>query len=85
MGSAPVNACVSRSRRGQQAEEGPAAVLAIGTANPPHCVHQDEFPDYYFRMSRSEHLTDLKVKLKRICKHSILKMTPNYHSYFRHY
>lgn len=65
MGSAPVNVCVSR--RGQQAE-GPAAVLAIGTANPPHCVHQDEFPDYYFRMSRSEHLTDLKVKLKRICK-----------------
>ena len=78
MGIAPVNVC--QFRRTQQAE-GPAAVLAIGTANPPHSVPQDEFPDYFFRVSKSEHLTDLKVKLKRICKlgsHSILKITPNY-------
>ncbi|CAD6251152.1 unnamed protein product [Miscanthus lutarioriparius] len=70
MASAPVNVC--QFRRTQQAE-GPAAVLAIGTANPPHSVPQDEFPDYFFRVSKSEHLTDLKVKLKRICEKSGIK------------
>jgi chalcone synthase len=48
--------------------EGPAAVLAIGTATPPNCVSQEEYPDYYFRVTKSEHLTDLKQEFKRMCK-----------------
>ncbi|TVU34368.1 hypothetical protein EJB05_16200 [Eragrostis curvula] len=48
--------------------EGPAAVLAIGTANPSGTiVPQDEFTEQFFRVSKSNHLTDLKGKLKRIC------------------
>jgi non-ribosomal peptide synthetase component E (peptide arylation enzyme) len=54
-------------RRLQRAD-GPAAVLAIGTANPPNCVPQEEYPDYYFRVTKSEHLTDLKQKFKTMCK-----------------
>jgi hypothetical protein len=59
-------------RRLQRAD-GPAAVLAIGTANPPNCVPQEEYPDYYFRVTKSEHLTDLKQKFKTMCKHKACK------------
>ncbi|EEE66942.1 hypothetical protein OsJ_23807 [Oryza sativa Japonica Group] len=54
-------------RRSQRAD-GLAAVLAIGTANPPNCVTQEEFPDFYFRVTNSDHLTALKDKFKRICQ-----------------
>ncbi|CAD6263280.1 unnamed protein product [Miscanthus lutarioriparius] len=64
MGSAP--ATVHEMRRAQRAD-GPAAVLGIGTANPPTCIAQDDYPDYYFRVTNNEHLTDLKAKLSRIC------------------
>jgi len=70
MGSAP--ATVREMRRAQRAD-GPAAVLGIGTANPPTCLAQDEYPDYYFRVTNSEHLTDLKGKLTRICNKSGIK------------
>jgi predicted naringenin-chalcone synthase len=62
-------ATVDEIRRAQRAE-GPAAVLAIGTANPPTIMPQDDYPDYYFRVTNSEHLTDLKAKLSRICNHN---------------
>ena len=56
------------SRRMQHAE-GPATMLAIGTANPSGVVvPQDVFADQFFRVTNSDHLTDLKEKLKRICK-----------------
>jgi hypothetical protein len=71
MGSAP--ATVGEIRRAQRAD-GPAAVLGIGTANPPTCVAQDDYPDYYFRVTSSEHLTDLKAKLTRICKQPTMKL-----------
>ncbi|CAN6175488.1 unnamed protein product [Urochloa humidicola] len=70
MGSAP--ATVGEIRRAQRAD-GPASVLGIGTANPPTCMAQDDYPDYYFRVTNSEHLTDLKAKLTRICKKSGIK------------
>uniref|UniRef100_A0A0E0QWS4 Chalcone synthase n=1 Tax=Oryza rufipogon TaxID=4529 RepID=A0A0E0QWS4_ORYRU len=54
------------SRRGTQHAEGPATILAIGTANPTNIVPQDEFTDYYFGLTKSEHLTELKDKMKRI-------------------
>uniref|UniRef100_A0ACD5V015 Uncharacterized protein n=1 Tax=Avena sativa TaxID=4498 RepID=A0ACD5V015_AVESA len=54
-------------RRLQRAD-GPAAVLAIGTANPPNCLSQDEYHEYYFRVTNSAHLADqLKDTLKIIC------------------
>ncbi|KAK7405985.1 hypothetical protein VNO78_07597 [Psophocarpus tetragonolobus] len=56
-----------------QRAEGPATVLAIGTANPPNCVDQSTYPDYYFRITNSEHMTDLKRKFKRMCDKSMIK------------
>uniref|UniRef100_A0A0D3HMJ0 Chalcone/stilbene synthase N-terminal domain-containing protein n=1 Tax=Oryza barthii TaxID=65489 RepID=A0A0D3HMJ0_9ORYZ len=50
-----------------------AAVLAIGTANPASWVTQEEYVDWYFRVTNSEHLADLKAKMKRICDKSGIK------------
>jgi hypothetical protein len=68
-------ATVREIRRTQRAD-GPAAVLGIGTANPTNYVFQEEFPDYYFRVTKKDHLTDLKDTFKihkrsrnYVCKH----------------
>jgi hypothetical protein len=70
MTKANSNGAVPDSQRSmQQRAEGPAAMLAIGTANPSGAaVPQDEFADNFFRATKSEHLPELKEKLKRICK-----------------
>ncbi|CAN6165864.1 unnamed protein product [Urochloa humidicola] len=60
-------AAVREIRRAQRAN-GPAAMLGIGTANPAYCVPQDEFPDYYFRVTKKEHLTDLKDTFSKLCR-----------------
>ncbi|EMS62468.1 Stilbene synthase 3 [Triticum urartu] len=52
--------------RQAQRADGPASVLAIGTANPANCVLQQEYADYYFRVTNAEHDTKLKSKLHRI-------------------
>nr|WAU86700.1 chalcone synthase [Liquidambar formosana]WAU86701.1 chalcone synthase [Liquidambar formosana] len=65
-------ASVEEIRKAQRAQ-GPATVLAIGTATPPNCVHQADYPDYYFRITNSEHMTDLKEKFKRMCDKSMIK------------
>ncbi|VFQ77595.1 unnamed protein product [Cuscuta campestris] len=62
---------VEEVRKAQRAE-GPAAILAIGTATPPNCVDQSTYPDYYFRVTNSDHMTDLKQKFKRICEKSMI-------------
>ncbi|KAI4984758.1 hypothetical protein ZWY2020_017388 [Hordeum vulgare] len=62
-------ATVQQIRRAQRAD-GPAAVLAIGTANPVSSVLQGDYAEYYFRVTNSEHHAELKDKLKRICKKS---------------
>ncbi|XP_021759577.1 chalcone synthase-like [Chenopodium quinoa] len=59
-------------RKAQRAD-GPATILAIGTATPPNCVYQSDFPDYYFRVTKSEHMTELKEKFKRMCDKSMIK------------
>lgn len=59
-------ATVREIRRAQRAD-GPAAVLGIGTANPANYVLQEEFPDYYFRVTNKENLTDLKETFKKLC------------------
>ena len=60
----------SQDIRCAQRADGPAAVLAVGTAHPANYVSQEEFPDYYFRITKSEHLTDQKDAFKMLCKHA---------------
>ncbi|NP_001268064.1 chalcone synthase [Vitis vinifera] len=62
---------VGEIRKSQRAE-GPATVLAIGTATPANCVYQADYPDYYFRITNSEHMTELKEKFKRMCDKSMI-------------
>uniref|UniRef100_A0ACD5WKK6 Uncharacterized protein n=1 Tax=Avena sativa TaxID=4498 RepID=A0ACD5WKK6_AVESA len=53
--------------------EGPATVLAIGTATPDNFVYQADYPDYYFRVTNSDHLVDLKKKFKRMCDRTMIR------------
>ncbi|KAH9691067.1 Chalcone synthase [Citrus sinensis] len=59
--------------KNQQQGGGLATILAIGTANPPNCLYQADYPDYYFRVTNSDHMTLLKQKFKRICEKSNVK------------
>ncbi|GAB4826159.1 Chitin synthase, class 2 [Ancistrocladus abbreviatus] len=70
-------ASVEEMRKAQRAE-GPATVLAIGTAVPPNCNPQADFPDYYFRVTNSEHMIELKEKFKRICEKTAIKKRYTY-------
>jgi predicted naringenin-chalcone synthase len=53
--------------------EGAAAILAIGTANPPASHEQATFPDFLFHITQREHKTDLLEKFRRICDKSGIK------------
>ncbi|XP_043700799.1 chalcone synthase-like [Telopea speciosissima] len=55
-----------------QRAKGPATVLAIATANPSNFTYQTDFPDFYFRSTKSEHKTELKEKFNRICNRSTI-------------
>ncbi|XP_074366364.1 chalcone synthase 2-like [Apium graveolens] len=57
----------------KQRAKGPATILAIGTATPPNCYLQSDYPDFYFRVTNSEHNTQLKQKFKRICDKTMIK------------
>ncbi|XP_021627263.1 chalcone synthase 3 isoform X2 [Manihot esculenta] len=65
-------ASVEEIRMAQRAQ-GPATILAIGTATPSNYFIQADYPDFYFRVTRSEHMTNLKEKFKRICDKSMIK------------
>ncbi|KAI4305084.1 hypothetical protein L6164_028473 [Bauhinia variegata] len=67
-----MEAYLEEMREAQRAR-GPATILAIGTANPPNCIYQSDFTDYYFRVTNNDHLTHLKAKLKRICEKSMIR------------
>ncbi|XP_030534012.1 chalcone synthase 2-like [Rhodamnia argentea] len=56
-----------------QKSQGPATILAIGTATPPNVVDQSTYPDFLFRVTKSEHKTELKNKFKRMCERSMIK------------
>lgn len=58
---------VDEVRKAQRAE-GTATIMAIGTANPPHFYDQTTYPDTYFRMTNTEHMTHVKNKMQRMCK-----------------
>ncbi|CAN6374643.1 unnamed protein product [Urochloa humidicola] len=45
-----------------------AAILGIGVAVPEHVWQQEAFPDYYFDITKSNHMVDLKAKFKNICE-----------------
>ncbi|KAJ1275709.1 hypothetical protein BS78_05G156800 [Paspalum vaginatum] len=65
----------------RQRADGPAAILAIGTAYPAaNCVQQEEFADWYFRVTRSDHLAELKAKTKKICEKSGIKKRHFHHT-----
>lgn len=59
--------------RDAQRAQGPANILAIGTATPANCIYQADYPDYYFRITNSEHMVDLKEKFKRMCDKSMIR------------
>ncbi|XP_010942344.2 chalcone synthase 1 [Elaeis guineensis] len=59
--------------RRSQRSEGPATILAFGTATPANVFYQADYPDYYFRITKSEHLTELKEKFKRMCDKSMIR------------
>jgi chalcone synthase len=63
---------VEKIREAQRAS-GTATILAIGTATPPTVFEQADYPDFYFRATKSEHKTELKEKLQRICERSTIK------------
>ena len=58
--------------RNAQRAQGPATILAIGTATPTNCILQADYPDYYFRITKSEHMVDLKEKFQRMCTYLLL-------------
>nr|AFS60082.1 chalcone synthase [Paphiopedilum concolor] len=53
--------------------EGLATIMAIGRANPPNAIEQSTFPDFYFRVTNSEHLVGLKKKFQRICEKTAIR------------
>ncbi|URE41055.1 hypothetical protein MUK42_30116 [Musa troglodytarum] len=59
-------------RKAQRAQ-GPATIMAIGTANPPNLYEQSTYPDYYFRVTNAEHKQDLKHKFRRMCEKTMVK------------
>ncbi|XP_074297563.1 chalcone synthase-like [Silene latifolia] len=63
---------VEEIRKAQRAD-GPATILAIGTATPPNCMYQVDYPVYYFRVTKSEHMTELKEKFRQICEKSMIE------------
>ncbi|KAJ1700871.1 hypothetical protein LUZ63_000650 [Rhynchospora breviuscula] len=64
-----VRSALESSRTGEDTDrQVQATVLAIGTAVPQNYIYQSDYPDYYFRVTNSGHLGDLKEKFIRICK-----------------
>nr|ALI57120.1 polyketide synthase [Aquilaria crassna] len=64
---------VEKRQPNQWRGKGVATILAIGTANPPNCYLQSDFPDFYFRATNSNHKTELKDKFRRMCEKSKIK------------
>ncbi|KAL6870632.1 hypothetical protein ACP4OV_014480 [Aristida adscensionis] len=50
-----------------------ASILGIGKALPKHVIHQKSFADYYFEITSSSHMVDLKAKFANICEKSMVE------------
>lgn len=73
-------ASIQSIRKAERAD-GPATIMAIGTANPPHAVDQSTYADFYFRITNNEHKLELKEKFKRICKSLIVACLASSHTF----
>ncbi|CAO2147881.1 unnamed protein product [Urochloa humidicola] len=45
-----------------------ASILGLGVTVPQHVWLQDSFADYYFEITNSNHMVDLKAKFRNICE-----------------
>ncbi|CAN6338145.1 unnamed protein product [Urochloa humidicola] len=52
---------------------GLATIMGIGKAVPNHVLEQKTFPDYYFDISNSNHMVDLKAKFAKICEKTMIE------------
>jgi hypothetical protein len=52
---------------------GRATIMGIGKALPENVFEQKSFPDYYFDITDSKHLVDLKARFAKICKCTFIK------------
>nr|3OV3_A Chain A, Curcumin synthase [Curcuma longa]3OV3_B Chain B, Curcumin synthase [Curcuma longa]3OV3_C Chain C, Curcumin synthase [Curcuma longa]3OV3_D Chain D, Curcumin synthase [Curcuma longa] len=59
--------------RREQRAQGPATIMAIGTATPPNLYEQSTFPDFYFRVTNSDDKQELKKKFRRMCEKTMVK------------
>ncbi|XP_031281202.1 chalcone synthase J-like [Pistacia vera] len=59
-------------RKAQRAE-GTATIMAIGTANPPNFYDQSQYAEIYARWTNSEHMTEVKNKMQRMCDRTMIK------------
>lgn len=48
-----------------------ATVLVIGMVTPSNVVYQADYPDYYFRITKSKHMTELKEKFRQMFENSM--------------
>uniref|UniRef100_A0A0E0JKV7 Chalcone synthase n=1 Tax=Oryza punctata TaxID=4537 RepID=A0A0E0JKV7_ORYPU len=47
--------------------------MGIGKAVPVHVFPQKSFPDYYFEISNSNHMVNLKAKFAKICESTMIE------------
>ncbi|KAL6871002.1 hypothetical protein ACP4OV_014850 [Aristida adscensionis] len=52
---------------------GRASIMGIGKALPKHVIHQKSFADYYFEITGSSHMLDLKAKFANICEKTMIE------------
>lgn len=71
MGSLELPADVSH-RIGPPLEGGRATIMGIGKAVPSYEFQQKSFADYYFEITNSNHMVDLKAKFAKICKSELI-------------
>ncbi|CAO2141511.1 unnamed protein product [Urochloa humidicola] len=50
-----------------------ATIMGIGKAVPLHEFQQKSFPDYYFDITSSNHMVDLKAKFAHICEKTMIE------------
>ncbi|XP_051202356.2 chalcone synthase-like [Lolium perenne] len=53
--------------------DGLATIIGLGSATPPNIQPQISFADYYFQMTNSNDMVDLKAKFKRICDRTAIE------------
>ncbi|KAL6660683.1 hypothetical protein ACP70R_001718 [Stipagrostis hirtigluma subsp. patula] len=60
-------------------DRGTATIMGIGKAVPRHVFQQKSYPDYYFEITNSNHMVDLRAKFANICAKTMIEKR---HLYF---